>query len=81
MPRPGPDIPRYDKLRASRRTLARVAPWVRIGLFSVGFTMFLDEVRSLVSDMQFTWGERQIIGIVGLSYLLGFGLAGWVLVG
>jgi len=61
-----------------RGALARVAPWVRIGLFSVGFTMFLDEVRSLVSDMQFTWGERQIMGIVGLSYLLGFGLAGWV---
>jgi hypothetical protein len=78
MPRPGPDLPRYDKLRASRRALARVAPWVRFGLFSIGFTMFLDEARALVSDMQFTWGERRIMGIVGLSYLGGFGLAGWV---
>ena len=77
MPRAGPDIPRYESLRASRRSLARIAPWVRFGLFSVGFSMFLDEVRSLVSDMQFTWGERRIMGIVGLSYLGGFGLAGW----
>ena len=77
MPRAGPDIPRYESLRASRRALARIAPWVRFGLFSVGFSMFLDEVRSLVSDMQFTWGERRIMGIVGLSYLGGFGLAGW----
>ena len=78
MPRPGPDIPRYESLRASRRALSRIAPWVRFGLFSVGFSMFLDEVRSLVSDAQFTWGERRIMGIVGLSYLGGFGLAGWV---
>ena len=77
MPRNALDLPRYDTLRASRRTLARLAPWVRFGLFSVGFSMFLDEVRSLVSDMQFTWGERRIMGIVGLSYLGGFGLAGW----
>jgi hypothetical protein len=78
MPRPSPDTPRYDKLRASKRSLARVAPLVRYGLFSIGFTMFLDEVKSLVSDVQFTWGERQIMGIVGFSYLCGFGLAGWV---
>jgi hypothetical protein len=78
MPRPGPDIPRYDTLRASKRTLARIAPWVRIGIFSVGFSLFLNEVRDLVHDVQFTWGERQIIGIVGLSYLAGFGLAGWI---
>ena len=78
MPRTDPNLPRYDSLRASRKALARVAPWVRFGLFSVGFSMFLNEARSLVSDMQFTWGERRIIGIVGLSYLGGFGLAGWV---
>jgi hypothetical protein len=78
MPRPAPDIPRYDKLRASKKTLARIAPLVRYGLFSIGFTMFLDEVKSLVSDAQFTWGERQIMGIVGFSYLCGFGLAGWI---
>lgn len=77
MPRPAPDVPRYDSLRASGRSLARVAPWVRFGLFSVGFSMFLDEARSLVSDAQFTWGERRIMGIIGLSYLGGFGLAAW----
>jgi hypothetical protein len=78
MPKPGPDIPRYESLRASRRALARIAPLVRFGLISVGFSLFLDEVKDLVSDVQFTWGERQIMGVVGLSYLFGFGLAAWV---
>ena len=77
MPRSAPETLRYDSLRASGRALARLAPWVRFGLFSVGLSMFLDECRSLVSDAQFTWGERRIMGIVGLSYLGGFGLAAW----
>jgi hypothetical protein len=47
------------------------------GVFSLGFSMFLSETRDLVSDVQFTWGERRIMGIVGLSYLGGFGLAAW----
>jgi len=78
MPRSSLDIPRYDKLRASGRSLGRIASWVRLGVFSVGFSMFLNETRDLISDVQFTWGERQIMGIVGLSYLGGFGLAAWV---
>ena len=77
MPRSSLDLPRYDSLRASGRSLGWVASLVRLGLFSIGFTMFLDETRNLVSDAQFTWGERQIMGIVGLSYLVGFGLAAW----
>ncbi len=78
MIRPGRNIPRYDSLRASRRALARSAPWVRFGLLSIGGAMALDAVQSLVSDAQFTWAERRIIGVVGLTYLGGFGLAGWV---
>ena len=34
MPRAAPDIARYEPLRASGRTLARSAPWVRFGLVS-----------------------------------------------
>ncbi len=78
MNRPGRDSSRYEDLRSSGRALVRVAPWVRLGLVSVGFSMFLDQARSLVSDAQFTWGERRIMGIVGLGYLGGFGLAAWV---
>ena len=78
MIRPGRDSSRYDSLRASRRTLARIAPLVQLGLLSVGFTMFLDETRALVSDAQFTWGERRIMGFAGLSYLASFGLGAWV---
>ena len=78
MIRPGRDSSRYESLRASRRTLTRIAPLVQLGLLSVGASTFLDQARSLVSDAQFTRGERQIMGIVGLSTLLGYGLAAWV---
>lgn len=76
-----PNLPmtsRYRSLDASRRALARAAPLVRFGLFSVGVSVFLDQVRPLVSDAQFTWGERRVIGVVALVTLGGFGLAAWV---
>jgi hypothetical protein len=78
MARSGSTIPRYDRLRASGRSLGRIAGLVSWGVFSVGFSLLLNETRDLVSDVQLTWGERQIMGIVGMSYLLGFGLGGWV---
>ncbi len=78
MTRPGPDIARYQPLRASGRTLARAAPWIRFGIVSVGASMALEQLGPLVSDMQLTWAERRIAGVVGLTYLGGFGLAGWV---
>lgn len=74
--RPGPS--RYQSLRASRLTFARAAPLVRFGLFSVGVSVFLDQVRPLVSDGQFTWGERRLMGIVAVVTLGGFGLAAWL---
>jgi hypothetical protein len=69
---------RYQSLRASRRVLARSAPLVRFGLFSVGVGLFLDQVRPLVSDAQFTWGERRVMGLVALITIGGFGIAGWL---
>jgi hypothetical protein len=48
-------------------------------LFAVGVSVFLDQVRTLVSDAQFTWGERRVMGVVAVITLGGFGLAGWVL--
>jgi hypothetical protein len=78
MPRSGPDIARYEPLRASGRTLARSAPWVRFGFVSIGLAMALDQLGPLVSDVQLTWAERRIAGLVGLTYLGGFGLAGWI---
>jgi hypothetical protein len=78
MTRPVPDIARYEPLRASGRTLARSAPWVRFGFVSIGLSMALDQLGPLLSDMQLTWAERRIAGVVGLTYLGGFGLAGWI---
>jgi hypothetical protein len=69
---------RYDSLRQSQRVLERMAPLVRLGLFAIGVSVFLDQVRGLVSDAQFTWGERRVMGIVALVTIGGFGLAGWV---
>src|SRR4051812_20345053 len=73
-----PGGPRYQSLRHSQRVLERMAPLVRFGLFSVGVAVFLDRVGALISDAQFTWGERRLMGIVALVTLGGFGLAGWV---
>ena len=69
---------RYQSLRHSQRVLQRMAPLVRFGLFALGVSVFLDQVRGLVSDAQFTWGERRVMGIVALITFGGFGLAGWV---
>src|SRR6266446_7381039 len=69
---------RYQSLCASRVVLGRIAPLVQMGLFAVGFSVFLNETRSLLSDAQFAWGERRILGIVAVTTLGGFGLAGWV---
>jgi len=73
-----PVTSRYRSLDTSRRALARAAPLVRFGLFAVGVSVFLDQVRPLISDAQFTWGERRVIGVVALITLGGFGLAAWV---
>jgi hypothetical protein len=73
-----PGTTRYRSLEASGRVLARSAGLVRLGVFSIGVALFLDQVRALISDAQFTWGERRVMGIVGLVTLGGFGLAGWL---
>ena len=74
----GPNRIRRDRsLQDARRALARMAPLVRYGLFAVGFAVALDRVRPLVSDGQFTWGERRVIGAVTLVVVGGFAVAGW----
>lgn len=40
--------------------------------------MFLDQAMPLLSDAQFTWGERRVMGIIALITLGGFGLASWL---
>jgi len=69
---------RYEGLRKGRRTLALIAPLVQLGFLALGLGIFLDQCRELVSDAQFTWGERRVMGIVALLALGGCGFAGWV---
>jgi hypothetical protein len=64
-------------LRKGRRTLGLLAPLVQIGFLALGLGIFLDQSRSLLSDAQFTWGERQVMGIIALLALGGCGFAGW----
>ena len=55
-----------------------MAPLVRLGLWGIGVSVFLDQVGPMLSDAQFTWGERRIMGLVALITIVGFGLGGWV---
>jgi len=55
-----------------------MAPIVRFGLFAVGVSVFLNRVGGLISDAQFTWGERRVLGLVALVTFGCFGLAAWV---
>jgi hypothetical protein len=73
-----PRLSQYAGLRRGRGTLRLLAPLVQLGLLGVGVAIFLDQSRSLLSDAQFTYGERSVMGIVALVALGGCGLAGWV---
>jgi hypothetical protein len=55
-----------------------LAPLVQLGFVGVGLGIFLDQSRSLLSDAQFTWGERQVMGIIALLSLGGSALAAWI---
>lgn len=72
------DHTRYEQLRQGRRTLGLLAPLVQLGFMALGLGIFLDQSRSLLSDAQFTWGERQVMGLIALLALGGCGFAGWV---
>jgi hypothetical protein len=72
------DRSRYEELRRGRRTLGLLAPLIQLGFLGLGFAIFLDQARSLLSDAQFTWGERQLMGLIALVSLGGCGFAGWV---
>jgi hypothetical protein len=73
-----PRLQQYAGLRRGRRTLRLLAPLVQLGFLAVGLAIFLDQSRSLLSDAQFTWGERSVMGVVALVALGGCSLAGWV---
>jgi hypothetical protein len=45
----------------------------------LGAGLFLDQARDLLSDAQFTWGERRVMGLIALVTFGGCGLAGWIL--
>ena len=73
------ETPRYASLRKGGKVLGRLALWVQLGFLIMGMGLFLDQARDLLSDAQFTWGERRVMGVIALVTLGGCGLAGWIL--
>jgi len=73
-----PSLEQYNGLRRGRRTLRLLAPLVQLGIVGVGLAVFLDQSRSLLSDAQFTWGERSVMGVVALVALGSSALGAWV---
>ncbi len=73
-----PSLPQYTGLRRGRQTLRLLGPLVQLGFLSLGMSVFLDKSMALLSDAQFTWGERTVMGSVALVALGGSALAGWV---
>ncbi len=71
--------PRYAALRKGGKVLGRLALWVQLGFLIMGAGFFLNQARDLLSDAQFTWGERRVMGLIALVTLGGSGLAGWIL--
>ena len=78
MNRDSPPQTHYQGLRKGGRSLAFVAKLVQFGFLGLGLSIFLEQSRSLLSDVQFTWGERNIMGLIALLSLGGCGFAGWV---
>ncbi|MDR3619491.1 MAG: hypothetical protein P4L85_09085 [Paludisphaera borealis] len=70
---------RYTSVRGGGRALARLAPVVQLGVASLGLAYFLEQAQGLLSDTQFTWTERRMLGLIALSTIVGFALGGWVL--
>jgi hypothetical protein len=70
---------RNDSLRRGVKILGRLAWWVQAAFLILGLGLFLDQAGRLVSDAQFTWGERRVMGLIALIALGGCGLAGWIL--
>jgi hypothetical protein len=73
------DTTRYAPLRRGGKALARLALWVQLGSLMLGLGLFLDQAQGLLSDGQFTWGERRVMGMIALITLGGCGMAGWIL--
>lgn len=70
---------RYRSVRGGGLALAKLAPVVQLGVASLGLAYFLQQAQGLLSDAQFTWGERRVLGLIALSTVVGFALGGWVL--
>ena len=69
---------RYQSLRRTGHVLSRMAPLVSFGLWAVGLGLFLDQSRDLISDAQFTWGERRVMAAIAVVTGGSWLLAGWV---
>jgi len=73
------DLTRHQGLKHGRQALRASAHLIQLGFVLLGLYLFLDQAQALLSDAQFTWGERRVMGIVALVAVAGCGTAGWAL--
>jgi hypothetical protein len=66
-------------LRNRSRAIGRLALRIQVGFLILGVGLFLEQAQGLVSDTQFTWGERRVLGMLAALTLGGSALAGWIL--
>ena len=55
---------RYESLRTSRQVLARMGPLVRFGLWALGVSVFLGQVRPMLSDAQIIVGFQSLVAAI-----------------
>jgi hypothetical protein len=68
----------YPTLRRTRATLRVIAPIVSLALCLTGLSLFLGQAPKLMNE-GFALSERLIFGVIGLVYLIGLPLVGFVL--
>jgi hypothetical protein len=70
---------RYDSLRQGGKMLGRLAWWVQLAFLVLGMGLFLEQAGGMLSDAQFTWGERRVMAALAVITLGGCALAGLIL--
>jgi hypothetical protein len=78
MHQPAEETSRYAAVRRGGRILTRLAWLVQLGFVTLGVALFLDQAGSLLSDSQYTWGERRVMGITALLTIGTCAVGGWV---
>src|SRR3989304_5909892 len=76
---PAESTPRYTTLARTKTVIRLLAPLVSGGLLMIGLSLFSAGVAPRLIAPGYAVSERLIWCVVGLGYLLGFPIAGFIL--